>query len=278
MNKHKTLITGATGKTGRRILRQLETLGHDVRPGSRQAAIPFDWDDATTWPAALDGIDAVYLCFYPDLAVPDAPEIIRAFTDFAVDTGVKKLVLLSGRGEQHAEHCERIVLDSGIDATVLRSSWFMQNFDEGHFLDAVRDGALPVPAGDVKEPFLDIDDLADVAVAALTEDGHAGKLYELTGPELLNFTEAAAILSQAAGYEVQYVPITFEENHAMLTELAGESFATLITELCREVLDGRNAHLNFGVQEALGRPPRSLQEYAAKAAATGVWDRETVQA
>lgn len=278
MNQKRTLVTGATGKTGSRVLQRLEALGHEVRPGSREAAIPFDWDDPATWEAALADVDAVYMAYYPDLAVPGAPECIHTFTEFAVGVGVRKLVLLSGRGERHAEHCERIVLASGVDATVLRASWFMQNFDEGHFVEAVRAGALPVPAGEVREPFLDIDDLAEVAVVALTESGHAGRLYELTGPELLSFEEAAALLSEAAGYEVRYRPITFEENYAMLEAMAGPAFATMLTELCREVLDGRNAHLNQGVQEALGRPPSSFVDYCARVRATGAWNRSEVGA
>ena len=272
MNKTQILITGATGKTGRRIQARLQALGIGVRPGSRQAAIPFDWQDPTTWAPALDGIEAAYLCFFPDLAVPGAPEIIQDFTDAAVAAGVRRLVLLSGRGEMHAQRCEEIVRACGVETTILRASWFAQNFSEGHFLEAVRAGFLSVPAGGVQEPFLDIEDLCDVAVAALTEEGHAGKLYELTGPTLHTFEEAASILSEAAGFEVQYVPITFEENHAMLTAIEGPEFATLITELCREVLDGRNAFLGEGVRQALGRAPRSFASYCAAAAATGVWD------
>lgn len=273
MNNSRILITGATGKTGRRIQTRLQAIGASVRPGSRQAAIPFDWQDSSTWAAALEGIEAAYLCFFPDLAVPGAPEIIQSFTDTAVSAGVQRLVLLSGRGEVHAQRCEEIVQASGVATTILRASWFAQNFSEGHFLEPVRAGALAVPAGDVREPFLDIEDLCEVAVAALTEEGHAGKLYELTGPELLAFTEAASILSEAAGYEVQYLPISFEENHAMLSALEGPEFATLITELCREVLDGRNAFLGEGVQQALGREPRSFAAYCAAAAARGTWNR-----
>lgn len=273
MNNTKTLITGATGKTGSRILQKLEALGQDVRPGSRKAAIPFDWDDQATWAAALDGIDAAYLCFYPDLAIPGAPEIIQAFTDQAVAAGVKKLVLISGRGEHHAELCEQVVLNSGAEATVLRASWFMQNFDEGEFLESVRSGRFAFPAGDVLEPFLDIEDLADVAVAAFTEEGHAGRIYELTGPDLLHFSEVATMLSEACGHEVRYEAITLEENLAMMTEMVDADFAHFLTELLREVMDGRNAHLGNGVQEALGREPRSFQDFCARVAATGIWQR-----
>ncbi|MHC4823263.1 MAG: NAD(P)H-binding protein [Planctomycetota bacterium] len=273
MNKSKILITGATGKTGRRVHPQLVHLGHEVRLGSRSASIPFDWYEPDSWAEALEGMQAVYMSFFPDLAVPDAPEIIQRFTELAVASGVEKLVLLSGRGETHAQRCERIVEESGVATTILRASWFAQNFSEGHFLEAVRSGRLAVPAARMQEPFLDIDDLCEVAVAALTQDCHTGQCYELTGPELLTFGEAAARLSKAAGYEVEYAPISFEENHAMLTELEGSDFATLITELCREVLDGRNAFLGDGVQRALGREPRSFAQYCDLAAESGCWDR-----
>ncbi|MGB0953599.1 MAG: NmrA family transcriptional regulator [Planctomycetota bacterium] len=276
MNNQKTLITGATGKTGSRIFSRLQALGHDVRPGSRNMSIPFDWNDPSTWKAALDGIDAVYMVYYPDLAVPGAPETIQAFTDFAVAAGVQKLVLLSGRGEQHAEHCERIVFAGGVDATVIRASWFNQNFDEGLFLEAVHAGTLAIPAGEIQEPFLDLEDLAEVAVTALTEDGHAGKIYEVTGPELLTFAEVAAKLSEAAGHKVEYLPISFEEHHAIMTAAEGKEFADFLTELCKEVLDGRNAFLGHGVQEALGRAPKSFTDYCTRIAATGVWNRDLV--
>ncbi len=87
----------------------------------------------------------------------------------------------------------------------------MQNFTEGYLLDPVREGVIALPAGDVAEPFVDVDDIADVAVAALTEDGHTGRLYELTGPRLLTFAEVAAELSKATGRDIVYVPLGIEE-------------------------------------------------------------------
>lgn len=271
MNNANILITGATGKTGRRILSRLAAQGVPARSGSRQAVIPFDWYDSSTWAASLQGIRTAYLSFFPDLAVPGAPEIVEEFTAAAVASGVSKLVLLSGRGEEHAQRCEQIVLASGVEATVLRASWFAQNFDEGHFLDGVRAGVVAVPAGQVREPFLDIDDLAEVAEEVLLHGGHGGKVYELTGPELLRFDQAAAQLSEAAGFEIKYTPISFEQNYSMLEEIAGPDFASLITELCREVLDGRNEFLGHGVEEVLGRRPTTFAGYCRKIASTGIW-------
>jgi len=271
MNKPDILITGVTGKTGSRIQRRLAARGITTRPASRQSAVPFDWYDSSTWTEALDGIRTAYLSFYPDLAVDGAPAIIQQFTDLAMARGVRKLVLLSGRGEVNAQRCEDIVLNSGAQATVLRASWFGQNFSEGHFLEGVRAGVIAVPAGEVREPFLDIDDLAEVAERVLLEEGHEGKVYELTGPELLSFHQVAEQLSAASGLEVQYVPITLEQNYSMLEGIAGEEFATLITDLCREVLDGRNESLGDGVEQVLHRSPSSFADYCRKAAHSGVW-------
>ena len=127
------------------------------------------------------GVRAVYLTYYPDLAVPGAVEATRSFAELAIQRGVPRLVLLSGRGEPEAERAEQAVRDTGADLTILRSTWFMQNFSEDYMLDHVLSGEVRLPAGDVPTPFLDADDIADVAVAALTDSRHVGKLYELTG-------------------------------------------------------------------------------------------------
>jgi uncharacterized protein YbjT (DUF2867 family) len=181
-HQHLTLVTGGTVKTGSRVAARLQQAGHPVRIGSRTADIPFDWEDRETWTPALTGVDAVYVAFQPDLAVPGAPETIRAFAAAAEATGVRKLVLLSGRGESEAEECEQIIQGSGLDWTIVRCSFFAQNFSEGAFIDYVLAGEVALPNGDVPEPFVHADDIADVAVVALTEDGHNGEVYELTGP------------------------------------------------------------------------------------------------
>lgn len=214
---------------------------------------------------------SAYVTFSPDLAVPEAPAAIRAFTAAAVAAGLRRLVLLSGRGEPNAQLCEEIVRSSDLETTVLRASWFAQNFGEGVFLDGVRQGVVAVPAGRVREPFLDVDDLADVAVAALTEDGHDGEVYELTGPRLLSFEDVAATLSRATGREVRYLDLSPEEFHAAVQAEAGPEFAAMLTELVSQVLDGRNESLGDGVERALGRTPRDFATYTEATAATGIW-------
>ena len=125
------------------------------------------------------------------------------------------------------------------------------------------------------EPFVDADDIADVAVAALTEDGHIGRLYELTGPRLLTFAEAVDEVAKAAGREIRYVPISIEDYAAAAAEQGVPAeVIELLTYLFGEVLDGRNAHLTDGVQRALGRQPRDFAEYARDAAATGIWNAQ----
>ncbi|MFE7487530.1 NmrA family transcriptional regulator, partial [Kitasatospora sp. NPDC057541] len=242
--------------------------GHTARLGSRTAPVPFDWDDETTWDAALDGVGAAYLAYYPDLAFPGAVETVGAFARRAAKAGVDHLVLLSGRGEEAAQAAEAAVAAAGTGWTVVRCSWFAQNFSESFFLEAVLAGELALPTGTAVEPFVDADDIADVAVAALTEDGHDGEIYELTGPRLLSFADAAAELSAATGREIRFTAITVEECRAMLAALGlPGDFADLFTM----ILDGRNASLADGVRRALGREPRDFADFARDAAASGVW-------
>jgi len=268
-----TLVLTASGKTGRRVADRLVARGVPIRRGSRSGEIPFEWNDPTTWEPALAGVQAAYVVYTPDLAVPAAPPAIRDFTQLAVRSGVKKLVLLSGRGEEEAQRCERIVQDSGADWTIVRASWFSQNFSEGAFLDLVGGGEVALPAGSVTEPFIDADDIADVAVAALTENGHAGQVYEVTGPRLLTFAEAVAEIAEAAGRPIRYVQIPQDAFVAGLTQ-AGlpADYIELLKYLFTTVLDGRNEHLTDGVQRALGRAPRDFREYARDVATTGVWN------
>jgi uncharacterized protein YbjT (DUF2867 family) len=266
------LVLGATGKTGRRVLERLNARGVPTRAGSRSAEPPFDWEDRSTWAPALEGAGSVYVSYYPDLALPGAVEAVGSFSELAVRSGVPRLVLLAGRGEPEAEEAEQAVRDAGAELTVVRSTWFAQNFSEDYMVEGVLSGEVALPAGDTPEPFVDADDIADVAVAALTEEGHVGELYELTGPRLLTFAEAVAEISQAAGREIRYVPVSVEEFTAAAAEQGVPSEITdLLRYLFSEVLDGRNAHVADGVQRALGREPKDFVDYARDAAATGVW-------
>ncbi len=209
-----TLVLGGTGKTGRRVVERLASRGVPTRVGSRSGEPPFDWGHEATWAPALRGVESVYVSYYPDLALPGAVEAVCSFAELAVENGVGRLVLLSGRGETEAERAERVVRDSGADLTILRSTWFMQNFSEDYMLEHVLSGEIRLPAGDVPTPFLDADDIADVAVAALTGEGHAGQLYELTGPRSLSFAEAATEIAEAVGREIRYAPVSLEEHAA----------------------------------------------------------------
>ena len=267
-----TLVLGGTGKTGRRVAKRLRARGLPVRIGSRSAEPRFDWNDAATWASVLQGVGAVYITYQPDLAVPGAVEAVWSFTKAALEVGVRRMVLLSGRGEEEAQRAEQALQDTDADWTIVRATWFAQNFSEGFLLDAVLAGVVALPAGDVGEPFVDVDDIADVAVAALTEDGHVGQLYEVTGPRLLTLAQAVEEIARAASREIRYVPVSMKQFTSLLTEQdVPADLVWLLTYLLTEVLDGRNAHLTDGVQRALGREPRDFADYARAAAASGVW-------
>ncbi|PBC06326.1 NAD(P)H-binding protein [Mesorhizobium sp. WSM3860] len=266
------LILGGTGKTGRRLAERLTARNVTVRIGSRAGKPSFDWLDRSTWDAALDGIGAVYISYYPDIAVPGAAETVEAFARLAVERGIKRLVLLSGRGETEAQRAEEMVKTSGADWTILRCAWFSQNFSEGFLIESILEGEVALPVGAVGEPFVDVDDIADVAETVLTEPGHVGQLYELTGPRLLSFAAAVAEIGKATGRDIRYRQIS----HAQFTETMAAhnlppEFAWLLNELFTEVLDGRNETLTDGVQRALGRRPKDFSAYATETAASGVW-------
>jgi len=267
-----TLVLGATGKTGRRITERLEAAGLAFRRGSREANPPFDWEDRSTWDAVIDGVHAVYICFQPDLAVPGALESIQAFTDLAVKSGVRKLVLLSGRGEIEAEQAERVVQNSGIDWTILRASWFCQNFSEAHFLEPILQGELALPVGQVAEPFVDAEDIAECAIAALTRPGHTNQLYELTGPRALTFADAVTDIARSTRRNIEFVAVPADAyRQAMEQEQLPQELIDLVLYLFTTVLDGRNTPIADGVQRVLGRPARDFSDYVQRTAATGIW-------
>jgi uncharacterized protein YbjT (DUF2867 family) len=265
------LVIGATGKTGARVVAKLEAKGLPVRRGSRNSATPFDWEAPETWAPALSGARAAYVTYFPDLAFPGAVEKLESLVETAKDVGVEHLVLLSGRGEHHARLGEEVVRNSGVDFTIVRAAWFAQNFSEGYLRDPILAGVLPMPGGDIAEPILDIDDVADVAVAALTEPGHGGQLYEVTGPRLMTFADMARELSEATGQPIQHIPISFEDFHANIAQSGGDFVADVFTAIARETLDGRNAHTTDGVVQALGRPPRDFANFSKDAALAGAW-------
>ena len=267
----KILIVGGTGKTGRRIVDKLAQRGIPTRVTSRNGIPSFDWNEPAAWDAQLAGIESVYLAYPPDLAVPRAATDVGAFATRAAACGVKHVVLLSGRGEEEVLPSEAAVQECGTTWTILRGAWFAQNFSEGHLLDPIRHGELAFPAGQTAEPFVDLDDLTDVAVAALLDPAHRGRIYELTGPRLLTFAEAVSEIAVAAGRPIRYVPVSGEAYEKALEPYLPAEEAAFLTALFTRILDGHNAHLSDGVERALGRPPRDFSEFAREAAATGVW-------
>jgi uncharacterized protein YbjT (DUF2867 family) len=276
--KKMTLVLGGTGKTGRRVAERLAERGLLVRIGSRFAEPPFDWEKPDTWATALDGVSAAYVSYYPDLAIPGAPEAVRAFAELAARNGVRRLVLLSGRGEEEAQSAEQALREvgdeAGVEWIIVRCAWFMQNFDENYLLEPILAGEVALPSGNIPEPFVDAGDIADVAVAALTEDGHAGHLYELTGPRLLTMEQAVGEISHATGRVIRFVPVTLEEYESVLAEAdVPPEFLSFLTYLFGTVLDGHNASTTDGVRRALGREPKDFADYARHAAATGVWSK-----
>jgi uncharacterized protein YbjT (DUF2867 family) len=272
MSGMPVLIIGGGGKTGARVNTLLNARGIATRPVSRSTAVPFDWTRPETWPAALDGVSKAYVTYQPDLAVAGAAEAVAEIGRLAREKGLERVVLLSGRGEPGAQRAEAALQASGVAWTIVRASWFNQNFSEGYLIDGVLAGEVALPAGAVPEPFIDVDDIADVVVAALTEARHANKLYEVTGPRALTFAQAVAEIAAAAGRPVRYRQISSEEFSSGMRE-AGvpDDVTALLDELFTVVLDGRNSRVMHGVEEALGRPARDFSDYARNTAATGVW-------
>ena len=266
------LVLGGTGKTGRRVADLLRQAGKPVRIGSRTAEPCFDWENRTTWGPALQGVKACYVAYQPDLAAPGALEIVDAFFRRAIGCGVEKLVLLSGRGEIEAEQAEQALQATGVDWTILRASWFFQNFSETFLVEAIAAGDVALPSGPAAEPFVDVDDIAEIAFAALTEVGHSRQLYEITGPRALTFPEAINEIAQATGRDIRFTAAPPADFHAQLVASGVPATdADLVIYLFTTVLDGRNTPLADGVQRALGRPPRDFSDYVRRTAATGVW-------
>jgi uncharacterized protein YbjT (DUF2867 family) len=197
-------------------------------------------------------------------------DVVGSFAELAMKHGVRRLVLIAGQGEPEAEQAVRA---SGGEGTVVRPTWFMQNFSEDYMLDHVLTGVVALPAADTPEPFVDAEDIADVAVAALTDDRHIGELYELTGPRPLTFTDAVSEIAKATGRDIRYQPVSIDEHAATLREHGVPAeVIDLLTYPFSEVLDGRNAHVTDGEARALGRQARDFADYARDTAATGIWN------
>ncbi|XUL91979.1 NmrA family transcriptional regulator [Streptomyces galilaeus] len=266
------VVTGASGRTGRRVAEAARAAGLTVRAATR--AQGFDWADRSTWADTLRGADAAYLVYPSDVGAPDAPGAVGMLAREAVGLGVRRLVLLSSRGEERARPTEEALRGSGADWTVVRAAWFAQNFSEGPLVEGLREsGELVFPAGEVREPFVDVRDIADVVVAAVTAgDRYVGQALTVSGPRLLTFGEAVAEISAAAGRALTYRAVSARQYGDDLVGFGvPDGEVEFLVELFESLLDGRNSYLSDGVQQVLGREPRDFSEFARDAGAAGVW-------
>ncbi|MDK9735971.1 NAD(P)H-binding protein [Vibrio sp. D404a] len=267
------VIIGKNAKTGVRVNKLLSQLGIETRQVSRSAATYFDWEARSSWPTALKGARSAYVTYQPDLAVPNAEGDINAFVEVAKAQGVEHIVLLSGRGEEGAEKAERILINSGLDWNIVRASWFAQNFSESFMAQGVLEGELVLPAGNTPEPFIDTDDIAEVAVAALVDPSKRNSLYEVTGPELMTFQDCVDEISKQLGRKIKFTPVSIEAYLEILkSQNLPEDYQWLLNELFTVVFDGRNSNVTHGVEEAIGRKPTKFSDYVSKTMAAGYWD------
>jgi uncharacterized protein YbjT (DUF2867 family) len=278
MSNHTALVLGATGKTGRRIVARLRLHGTPVRAASRSSLTRFDWSDPGSWDAALQGIAVAYV------VAPGVPGPVHEFVARAEAAGVQRLVLLSGRGADtwgdstfglDMRSAEDAVRGSALEWTILRPSNFDQNFDEDVFHAPLVRGELALPAGAVPEPFIDIEDVADVAATVLTEPGrHAGRIYELTGPRAITFGEAVDLISRVSGLPITYKQLSAAEYTATLVEEGlSEDDAHHIAEMFVLMERGLLTAATDGVATVLGRAPRTFEDYVVRTAAAGAWRR-----
>ena len=268
------LVIGGTGKTGRKVVQKLQALNQNVRIGSRNQDPAFDWQDLNTWPAVLEGMEKMYVTFQPDLAVPGALDAIESLTKLAIKSGIKKMVLLSGKGEREAQLCEQVVIHSGLDYTIVRASWFNQNFSESFFLNPILAGYVALPQAQAKVPYVDTDDIADVVVEVLMNKGHNGQIYELTGPRALTFPEVIDEIANAADRQIEFTPISLSAYAKMLEDAQVPSdYIWLINYLFTEVLAAEgNDVVTTDVEKVLGRKAKDFSKYVQETVPTGVWD------
>ncbi len=274
-NQSNILVTGATGKTGRKVVEGLIKENQNVRLGTRRNDPAFDWDNSSTWLNALTGMDKVYIVYYPDLAVPGALKAIQELMEVAKKTSVKKVVLLSGKGEKEAERCEQVVANSGLDYTLVRASWFNQNFSESFLLDPILAGHVALPMPEAKIPFVDTSDIAEVVVKVLLDDSHNGKTYEITGPRTLTFKEVVNEIAEGLGKPISFQSVSLEAYNSLMKSAGLPSdYIWLFDYLFREVLGNQeNQVVTSDAEKVLGRPAIDFKQYVQKAVRTGVWNQ-----
>lgn len=261
------LVIGGGGKNGSRVVKKLKTLGYTVFSTTRvrdevnEDTRFFDWNDGTSYDQALKNMDKVYIV-HPDTSIPDAKEQITELISTMVENSISKAVLLSGRGQESVRKCEDILISSPLKWAVLRSAWFNQNFSEGHFSHGIQAGEVTFMADSVKEPFVDLDDLSDAVVECLIDEKHDGKIYEITGSELLTFKEAVEMIGNKLNRSIKYNFLDKDEYRELLKKAGLPPFvAEHMAAAFDEILDGRNENTGDGIQKVLGRNPRKFNEF-----------------
>ncbi len=274
MESENILVIGGTGKTGRRVVESLNSQNHHVRVGSRSSYPPFDWDDPSTYAAALHGMDRAYIVYYPDLAVPGAKEAITTLTEVALKEGLEKVVLLSGKGETEAEACEEIVANSGLNYTLVRASWFNQNFSESFFLEPILAGHVALPMSEIQIPFVDVNDIADVVVKVLLDDSYNNQTITVTGPRKLTLKDAVENIAKKTRREIQFQAISIEEyEEGMKAAGLPEDYVWLFSYLFREVLGKpENQVVSNDIEKILSRKAKDFTEFVQLTSKTGVWN------
>ncbi|MBL1215469.1 MAG: NmrA family NAD(P)-binding protein [Ignavibacteriae bacterium] len=277
--ENKILIIGGTGKTGSRVAERLNKLNQTVRIGSRSNTPSFDWEDPSTYHEALKGMDRAYITYYPDLAVPGAKEAINTITETALKAGLEKVVLLSGKGEKEAEACEEIVANSGLNYTLVRASWFNQNFSESFFLDPILAGHVTLPMPKAEVPFVDADDIADVVVKVLLDDSYNNKTLTVTGPRKLTFREVIEEISNRTNRNIVFQTISLDKYiKSMKNAGVPDDYVWLIGYLFKEVLgNAENQTISDDIEKILGRKAVDFSEFVEKAAQTGIWNQPVVE-
>ncbi|GAA4966087.1 NmrA family NAD(P)-binding protein [Algibacter aquimarinus] len=275
MKTENILVIGGNGKTGRRVAENLTQLGHNVRVVGRKTNPAFDWENTDTYDTALKDMDRAYIVYYPDLAVPGSRDAITTLTKKALDAGLEKVVLLSGKGETEAEACEEIVANSGLNYTLVRASWFNQNFSEGAFLEFILNGTVALPMPNAEIPFVDVNDIADVVSKVIVDDTYNGQTITVTGPQKRTFKEVVEIMAESIGKHIQFIPISIDEfKQGMKQAGLPDSYVWLFGYLFQEVLGNpNNQEVSDDVATVLGRPAIDFETFAKKTATTGIWNQ-----
>lgn len=269
------LVTGATGNAGAALAQLLVDGGHSVRAAARAprglpagaAFARFDFTDPSSFEPALQGVRRVFL-----LRPPQLSDVKRQFDPFLramVRAGVEQVCFLSLLGAErnpfvpHRAIEERLVA-SGLGWTMLRCGFFMQNLTDAHRAEIRDQSEIIVPAGRGKTSFIDVRDIAAVAARTLTEDGHLGRAYPLTGAVALDYFEVASVLSQVLGRRIVYKrPSLLRFARHNLAQGGAPAYVAVMAAIYTTTRLGMAATLTPDAARLLGRPPRSLRAFAA---------------